>query len=404
MHVKRALAGFHDPTHLQTSPLIALLVAIPHPGETMPAALRNLLRTAIERLRPEADIPLSRPEWCGYRILWLRFVQSRSQFDICDELGLSRSSFYRHQQEALNAVTDVLWQCCEETQARPPSQVEASRRAVSFEHVKAEAIKATSHSLQQPVDLAAVLDGVARIIAPIAAQHYTTVHLPSGSGYPVIHGDPALVRQILLNVLVEALPVSGSAGLHLGIHAEHDKVTFRLAGLDGAHIQPASLTSATGFIVAHALLAAQGDGLRLEQSAGAGAGLVFSLTVARPRTLLVIDDDDDTIALYRRYLQAGGFQVVAAHTSADLRALLAQQTPDLVLLDVLMPQEDGWEFLQSLKSHPATATIPVVICSVMDQPGLALTLGAHAVLQKPITQADLLQCVHQVLAQVDSRA
>ncbi len=404
MHVKRALAGFHDPTHLQTSPLIALLAAIPHPGETTPAALRNLLRAAVERLRPEADIPLSRAEWCGYRILWMRFVQSRSQFDICDELGLSRSSFYRHQQEALKAVTDVLWQRYGEIQAQPPRQPDTGHRAVSPEDVKAEAIKATSHSMRQPVDLAAVLDGVSRIIASVAAQHHTSVHLPSDRVYPVIYGDPALVRQLFLNVLVEALRFSGAAGLHLSIHVEHDKATFRLAGLDGARIRPDSLTATTGFIVAQALLAAQGDGLRLEQSASGGADLVFSLPVARSRTILVIDDDDDTIALYRRYLQAGGFQVVAAHTSADLRALLARQAPDLVLLDVLMPQEDGWEFLQSLKSNPATATIPVVICSVMDQPGLALTLGAHAVLQKPITQADLLQGVHQVLAQADSRA
>ena len=73
-----------------------------------------------------------------------------------------------------------------------------------------------------------------------------------------------------------------------------------------------------------------------------------------------------------------------------------------MLLDVLMPQEDGWDILQSLKTLPETASIPVVICSVLSQPHLALALGAAEVLRKPISEETLLATVKKVLALEDT--
>jgi CheY-like chemotaxis protein len=56
----------------------------------------------------------------------------------------------------------------------------------------------------------------------------------------------------------------------------------------------------------------------------------------------------------------------------------------------MMPTQDGWEILQALKNDPATQHVPVIICSVLDDPELARSLGAVAYLHKPVTQADLL--------------
>lgn len=69
------------------------------------------------------------------------------------------------------------------------------------------------------------------------------------------------------------------------------------------------------------------------------------------------------------------------------------------LLDVLMPNNDGWQILEWLRAEPSTSTVPIVVCSVLDQPHLAFALGAQAVLQKPVTQADLLKTVHRLLSQ-----
>jgi CheY-like chemotaxis protein len=62
----------------------------------------------------------------------------------------------------------------------------------------------------------------------------------------------------------------------------------------------------------------------------------------------------------------------------------------------MMPEMDGWELLQRLRSHPSTAAIPVIICSVFNDPELAYSLGASTILTKPVKQTDLVDALRQV--------
>ena len=67
--------------------------------------------------------------------------------------------------------------------------------------------------------------------------------------------------------------------------------------------------------------------------------------------------------------------------------------PDVVVLDVMMREVDGWEILQRCKSDPELRDIPVAVCSVLDEPQLATTLGAQVYLRKPVRPAQLLECL-----------
>ena len=69
-----------------------------------------------------------------------------------------------------------------------------------------------------------------------------------------------------------------------------------------------------------------------------------------------------------------------------------------------MPRRDGWTILQHLKETPRTADIPVIVCSVIDQPQLALTLGAAQVLNKPFTSGALVRAIQELLVRADSQA
>jgi CheY-like chemotaxis protein len=76
---------------------------------------------------------------------------------------------------------------------------------------------------------------------------------------------------------------------------------------------------------------------------------------------------------------------------------LAQQLqPNVIILDVMIPEMDGWEILQRLRSTPATKAIPVVICSVFYDPELAFTLGAVDVLKKPVRKEDLVAALKKI--------
>ena len=109
-HVRDALSNYHNPSALQVS-LLGELLGLGHaPGTTAAARLRETLRDAIEALKPPITLSAERAEWLSYRILWQTFIQSQSRLAVCDDLGLSRSSYYRFRQQGVEAVARVLWE------------------------------------------------------------------------------------------------------------------------------------------------------------------------------------------------------------------------------------------------------------------------------------------------------
>ena len=81
--------------------------------------------------------------------------------------------------------------------------------------------------------------------------------------------------------------------------------------------------------------------------------------------------------------------VVGATRADQVLPLARELAPALITLDVMMPQTDGWEILQTLKLDENTHRIPVLICSAWEEPELARSLGAAGFLKKPITQKQL---------------
>ncbi len=75
--------------------------------------------------------------------------------------------------------------------------------------------------------------------------------------------------------------------------------------------------------------------------------------------------------------------------------LATRLSPQIVVLDVMMPQMDGWEVLGRLRQHPRTAHLPIVVCTILSQRDLASLLGASAFLRKPITQQAFLETLDQ---------
>ena len=72
-------------------------------------------------------------------------------------------------------------------------------------------------------------------------------------------------------------------------------------------------------------------------------------------------------------------------------------SPQIIVLDVMMPHVDGWEILGRLRQHPVTGQIPIIVCTILAQEELALSLGASSFIRKPITrQAFLAALDHQI--------
>ena len=100
--------------------------------------------------------------------------------------------------------------------------------------------------------------------------------------------------------------------------------------------------------------------------------------------VLVIDDERKTGAYVKKGLEESGFVVDVANDGAEGLILASEATYDVIVLDVMLPQMDGWSVLAALKSDPELANIPVIMVTIVDDRTLAYSLGASDYLTKPI--------------------
>jgi class 3 adenylate cyclase len=122
--------------------------------------------------------------------------------------------------------------------------------------------------------------------------------------------------------------------------------------------------------------------------------------VSDPARILVVDDTPENVLLLSVVLEKKGYQVVTASSGAQALQLIATEPPDLVLLDVVMPQMSGYEVCRKIRENPASGVLPVVMVTALD-PGQerikGLDAGADDFLTKPINQAELLARVRSLL-------
>jgi len=109
----------------------------------------------------------------------------------------------------------------------------------------------------------------------------------------------------------------------------------------------------------------------------------------RAGTALVLEDDLTSAQLMQVQLEAEGFKVLRSASAAAALALAAQQPLSLIALDILLPNMDAWAFLSGLKELPDLRRVPVVIISSGAGPNMRFSLGAAAVMQKPISRRQL---------------
>ena len=106
--------------------------------------------------------------------------------------------------------------------------------------------------------------------------------------------------------------------------------------------------------------------------------------VPHQKILLVIDDDPNVVYLLRENLAEAGYRVTGAASAYEGRRKARELRPFAITLDILMPQQDGWQMLHQMKTDTAIRHIPVIVLSVVDNRELAYRLGAFDCLLKPV--------------------
>ena len=117
-------------------------------------------------------------------------------------------------------------------------------------------------------------------------------------------------------------------------------------------------------------------------------------------TILVVDDEANIIELVRMYLEQEGFRVQSAHDGAKALDIISRQPPALMVLDLMLPEVDGWEVCRRVRSGKTAPDLPIVMLTARDEDVdkiVGLELGADDYITKPFNPRELVARVKAIL-------
>ncbi len=377
--VRDALNNLYDLAALQTHPLAGHFTP---DAKSRAQQLRDVLIAAIERLRPAERGPTTgSPEWRPYLLLYGRYVEGESLTTLQARLALSERQLRREHGRAVEAVAALLWD-----RFFPNQRIEDATHTQLL--TEPEEFSPTSC----PLDVIELINGLLATMQGRAANEGVKLEAQMPACLPRVLADRVILRQILLSLLSYACEATQDGRIIVGAEANGTRVVIWIqVAVGNATDGPSPAEQRT---LKNVLPWAQRLQVGVSSQSVTDQPSVRQLMVNLPRAdrpvVLIVDDQDVALRLYQRYLSQTDVHLVGLRDGSRTVEEARRLQPQAIILDVMMPQMDGWEVLQSLQADPFTRHIPVVVCSVWEEPELALSLGATDFLSKPITRRDFL--------------
>jgi len=384
IQVRDCLTHLYDYAFLQSHPLVQQLTPETTGSASRVQAFRQVITETIESLKPDAEVNSQSAQSRAYRLLMLRYLKQQSTQSILNQLNLSERQFYRDHNKAVQTLSYALLEQYKHVLPAAPAATISVQSEINRIQGQADPPPITLNDFLQKVVFA--LRGLVDQQAVEVSIHDTVSILPASI-------DHALLRQTMIWILSQLV-------MHAAPHSQitlsclpdacRCRFNFSITGSTAAlftHWQPDAQDTLYSLVTAL-------SGTVFETQAGNQGRISLELPI-KQLSVLIIDDNPDAITLFRRYLIGQPYQLFAASDGAQALIHAYEAQPELIVLDIMLPQQDGWEILQTLKSRPETRHIPVLICSVLNTPELALSLGADGFLRKPPGEHDFLNALAQ---------
>ena len=292
-----------------------------------------------------------------------------------------------------------------------------------------------------------VLDVLQSVAKPLGEKNKNEVKFEAVSGLGVMLSDETRLRQSLLNLIsnackfteggvvtlhTESARVEGDDWIHFavtdtGIGMTQEQMAKIFDDFTQAGAETTAKFGGTGLGLSITKQLVEMMGGELSVTSQEGQGSTFTIKVPRrleeieeskviedeqisvegvePNdvqdgsellTVLVIDDDPLAHDLVKRKLASEAYNIVSALDGAEGLASARARSPDLILLDILMPGKDGWTVLSELRADPDLSGIPIIVISMLDDDQSAIALGATAYMTKPLDRETLVSNIKDI--------
>lgn len=401
-----------DSLYLVNNPLSGLLVT---PGEPATGdALRCLLLQAIESLNPSRAGPGWEIAIRRYQHLILRYERGATTEQVCASLGVSARQARRDHHEAVEALSRYLWQ--RYRQAHPtasdrssgyPASADRVQPASSLDNLDSELdLLAPSMKSDLNTDLAPIPEITSSALATVArlAEARSVVcRSDVGDDVADLLVARSAIRQVLILLLAFAIETEGVTAVTLRLRSVPDGVSISIDAAikpgspTSPLLRPNSLETDDRLRASGRLIETLGGAFQVGATNGAAFQFLVRVPPAPMSTVLAVDDNPDMLRLLSRYLVGTRYRLLTATTAERALQLVATANPAAVLLDLMMPTQDGWEMLEEIQRRPDAPRTSVIVCSVLGERELALSLGAADFLHKPVTRSALLTTLSRLV-------
>jgi CheY-like chemotaxis protein len=384
--VKQVLEHLYDFSYLQRHPLAHERgFSGDSPGETASQSLRREAVAAIEALSPGAGVAFRAPHARPYNLLYLHYIEGSTIQEAAHELGISVRQAYRDLRRGEESVATLLWS----RRANAPfARIEGDARRLSS--LQAEMARLETHP--QPTDLQALMQSAHRAVEQLALQRGITFQVEIPPEPVIVSADMVVARQVLISALSGAIQQAQPGALHSELIPGPGQALLRLhyrldpgaADIPAVNPMITQLATRLGWTIKHS---DESYGLRT---------VTLNTSGRTDPIVLVIDDNQGLVELLDRYLTGHHCRVIAAGSGQEGLRLAQELSPDAIILDIMMPETDGWEVLQILRTRARTVTTPIIICSVVNDPELAYSLGVSLFIPKPVSRDKILTALRQL--------
>jgi CheY-like chemotaxis protein len=402
--LKKVLLNLYDPTVLNNSLILDWVVLENKMRSSF--ILQDLIIQSIEALKPNIKIPTGTKSRRSYQILRQRYVEQLNQEEVAANLSISTRQVQREEKIARVVLLDFLWTrfhlddkpvpgaLVSFQQPNPPGLLEVENPQDS---IRQELLRLTGSISKTQINLAQEILKVLNTLEPFAQRMEVEIKLELSALLPPVHAPEPVLHQALTHLLMHTVQVGAGSPVLINSSQNAEEVTVTIRGMNTLLEWNADLQASVD-LAADMFRLCNGVMQRLDN---AGVERCFEINVSfqaeKQLPILILDDNVDALNLFQRYLAGSVYLPTLIQAPNKAVEIAVQLEPKVIIIDVMMPDQDGWMVLSQLRKHPETGQIPVIVSTILPQHDLAFTLGVDDFLQKPFNQTQLLEALNKLV-------